>query len=158
MRNERALDAAVAARGDGHWACRRRAQPRIAWRVTGLDLVELFKMSTAVQQYAAGETIFGEGEPGDYMYVIMAGEVRIHSAQGLISTYHAGDLFGEMALIDAAPRSASAQAKTDCRLVPVDEALFKYLVAENPDFSVHVMRILVERLRRSDPRLGPSAA
>jgi CRP/FNR family transcriptional regulator, cyclic AMP receptor protein len=59
-----------------------------------------------------------------------------------------GDIVGEMALIDAKSRSATAQAKSDCRLAPVDERRFLFLVHEHPLFALHVMRVLADRLRR----------
>jgi CRP/FNR family transcriptional regulator, cyclic AMP receptor protein len=56
-------------------------------------------------------------------------------------------LFGEMALIDAAPRSATAVAKTDAKIVPVGEKQFLFLVSRTPHFALNVMRTLARRLR-----------
>jgi len=55
-----------------------------------------------------------------------------------------------MALIDAGPRSATAIAKTQCVLVPIDEKRFADLVGRRPEFALHVMRVLANRLRRMD--------
>jgi CRP-like cAMP-binding protein len=52
-----------------------------------------------------------------------------------------------MALIDHSPRSASARAKTDCQLVPIDEARFKYMIQQTPFFAIEVMRVITRRLR-----------
>ncbi|HEU5100134.1 MAG TPA: Crp/Fnr family transcriptional regulator [Roseiflexaceae bacterium] len=62
-----------------------------------------------------------------------------------------GGIVGEMALIDDRPRSATAVAATDCRLVPIDERRFTFLVQQTPMFALAVMRVMAERLRR---RLG----
>lgn len=72
-------------------------------------------------QFRAGEVIFRQGYPGDHAYIIQSGEVEIYheepdgSVQQL-ALLGAGEMFGELALMDDAPRSASARAKTDCSL------------------------------------------
>ena len=60
-------------------------------------------------------------------------------------------IFGEMALIARAPRSATATARTDCRLIEIAEKRFLYLVHETPFFALEVMRVLAKRLSRHDP-------
>ena len=70
-----------------------------------------------------------------------------------LGTLSAGAIVGEMALIDKnAPRSATIIAKTDCRLAPIDEKRFEWMVAQTPSFALHVMRVLVDRLRRTTER------
>jgi CRP-like cAMP-binding protein len=68
----------------------------------------------------------------------------------LVETVRPGGILGEMALIDAAPRSATAIAKTQCVLVPIDEKRFADLIQRRPEFALHVMRVLANRLRRMD--------
>jgi CRP-like cAMP-binding protein len=91
-----------------------------------------------------------EGAPGDVMYVVLEGEVELLVRSQVLEVAGPGDLVGEMALIDAKPRSATARAKSDCRLAPVDERRFLFLVHEHPFFALHVMRVLTDRLRRMD--------
>ncbi len=112
-----------------------------------MTLQELFEELTTVRRYPAGEAIFSAGEPGDVMYLIQEGEVDIVSDGKALRSLGAGDMFGEMALIGDAPRSASAVAKTDCTLLPVDERRFLFLVQQNPYFSLQVMETLASRLR-----------
>ena len=71
----------------------------------------------------------------------------------VLDTLGPGSLVGEMALIDAQVRSATATAKSACRLAPVTEKRFLFMVQQTPFFALQVMRILAERLRRSNQRL-----
>jgi CRP-like cAMP-binding protein len=81
------------------------------------------------------------------MFMVKEGEVEIIKYDKVIDRVGPGGIFGEMALIDISPRSATATAKSDCILVPVDEYNFLFLVQHTPYFSLQVMRSLVERLR-----------
>jgi CRP-like cAMP-binding protein len=101
----------------------------------------------------AGENIFREGEPGEQMYVVYEGEVELRVNGHLVETLGPGGVLGEMALIEHAPRTATATAKTDCRLVPVPEKRFKFMVQQTPHFALQIMRIMAERLRRMNDRL-----
>lgn len=120
-----------------------------------MNLRHLFENSNHIQQFRAGTSIFTEGTPGDVMYVILDGTVDVRVRNHLIETLGPGEIVGEMALIDSQARSATAIAKSDCRLAMVDEEQFLYMVPETPFFALHVMRVLVERLRR---RLSATAA
>jgi CRP/FNR family cyclic AMP-dependent transcriptional regulator len=85
------------------------------------------------------------------MYVVRSGNVEIERNGEVIETLSGGSIFGEMALIDGSPRSATARAKTACELAPISEKSFLFLVHETPFFAIAVMRTLAERLRRSRP-------
>ena len=116
--------------------------------------INTFRHETDVVTFAAGQIIFNEGDPGYIMYVIQEGEVDVMIHNHLIETVGPGSVIGEMALIDAAARSGSAVAKTDCRLVPLDETRFKVYVHNTPFFAIQVMRVMADRLRRMDQRVG----
>ena len=103
--------------------------------------------SIRIESYAAKENIFEEGQEGDCMYIVKDGEVDLFYRGKFLATIQKGGIFGEMALIDYLTRSATATARTDCQLVPVDEKHFTRLVQETPAFALQVMRILVQRLR-----------
>jgi CRP/FNR family cyclic AMP-dependent transcriptional regulator len=111
------------------------------------DLLDLFRQSRDVVIYKAGQTIFEDGQPGDRMYVVLEGEIGIFSQGRLLLTAQPGTCFGELALIDNAPRTGSAIARTDSRLVPIDRKRFMFMVQETPDFALHVMHVMAERLR-----------
>ena len=112
----------------------------------------LFRLADNFQAYAPGEMIFEEGQPGDVLYVVQDGEVEILVGAEVMETLDAGEIFGEMALIEHKGRSASARAKTDCRVVPVDEQRFGFLVQQTPHFAITVMQTMAERLRRMNER------
>ena len=110
--------------------------------------INTFKHEDKVEQYATGQIIFKEGESGDIMYVVQSGEVEILVKGMVLETVGHGGIVGEMALVDRTARSATAIAKSDCALVPLDETKFKVQVHHTPFFAIQVMRILAERLRR----------
>lgn len=113
-----------------------------------MTTLNIFRNATDVLSYTAGQTIFEAGAPGDIMYVVQEGIVDIMIAGRIIDTTEPGGIIGEMALISDKPRSAAAVAKTDCKLVPIDEKRFTFLVQQTPYFAIQVMRVIAERLRR----------
>jgi CRP-like cAMP-binding protein len=114
--------------------------------------VDLFHSEdTELAAFQAGQKIFREGDPGDLMYVVRDGQVDLHVKGQLVDTL--GGVLGEMALIEHAPRSATATAKTDCTLVPIPEKRFTFMVQQTPHFALQIMRVMAERLRRMDARL-----
>jgi CRP/FNR family transcriptional regulator, cyclic AMP receptor protein len=102
------------------------------------------------RSYKAGEVIFREGDPAKELFIVKTGKVDIQLGNRLLDTLPELSIFGEMALIDPAPRSATAVASTDAILVPVDEKQFLFLVSRTPHFALNVMRVLTRRLRTSN--------
>ena len=117
------------------------------------SILNLFRYAENTQTFAAGETIFTEGTPGREMYVVLDGSVDIRVRDKTLDVAGPGGIFGEMALIDSSARSATAIAKDDCTLAPVDEKQFLRMVERNPLFSLNVMQVLADRLRRMDSML-----
>ena len=117
-----------------------------------MNLAKLFENAKDAKDYPAGTTVFAQGEPREVMYVVLEGELDLQRGGRTIETASAGAIVGEMAMIDKAPRSATAIAKTRCSLMPIDEKRFEFMVTETPFFALHVMRILVDRLRRTTER------
>ena len=116
-----------------------------------LDLLDLFQRDQTVATYKAGDSIFAEGTNGKEMYVVLEGEVAIRAHGNVVEVVKPGGLFGELALIDASPRSAAALAHTNCKLAVISERRFMFLVQQTPYFALHVMRIMAKRLRRQTP-------
>ena len=117
-----------------------------------MNLAKIFENSKDAKDYKAGTTIFAQGDPRDLMYIVLAGEIELQRGGRIVETASAGAIVGEMAMIDNAPRSATAIAKTDCRLVSIDEKRFEFMIEERPFFALYVMRVLVDRLRRTTER------
>jgi CRP-like cAMP-binding protein len=99
------------------------------------------------RRYAAGEVIFLEGDRAEEFFVIRNGEVEIRSGNRLLETLGPNEIFGEMALIDAAPRSADAVARTDVVVAPLSEKEYIFLVKHTPYFALKILRVLARRLR-----------
>jgi len=114
--------------------------------------LNLFRSKDATN-FAAGQTVFKAGDPGETMYVVMEGEVDILEGSTILETAGPGSIVGELALIDDEPRSATVVAKTNSRLVAVDRRRFEFMVTETPFFALAVMKVLADRLRKTNARL-----
>ncbi len=115
-----------------------------------LEFSLLIASGIPTRSFIADDVIFREGHIGEELYVIKSGIVEIHGGQRVLAILKEGDFFGEMALIDPAPRSASAIAVTDVQLIPISEKQFIELVTETPAFALDLLRILVRRIRTRD--------
>jgi len=118
--------------------------------IASIDFQMLANAGFPPARYAAGDVIFAEGDKGEAMFVVRTGEVTIERGGRVMETLSGGGVFGEMALIDGSPRSATVRAKTDCEVAPINEKTFLFLVHETPFFAIAVMRTLADRLRRMD--------
>jgi len=116
--------------------------------------LKLFRNAPEVIAVSAGNYVFRMGETAKVMYLIIEGEVELMLGDTVVETAGEGSFIGEMALIEDEPRSASARARGDCRVFPIDEARFQLLVKETPFFALQMMKTLAQRLRKMDARLG----
>jgi CRP-like cAMP-binding protein len=114
-----------------------------------LDLLETFKGSNDLVEFPAGTVIFNEDANGGEMYVVIEGEVEVSLKGKLLAVAGAGEIVGEMALISADIRSATVTARTDCKLAVIDQSSFESLIRHMPEFSRHVMNVLVERIHHA---------
>jgi CRP/FNR family transcriptional regulator, cyclic AMP receptor protein len=104
-----------------------------------------------------GEVLFREGDEAHAMYVVRNGTLRILSGSTILETVREGGLIGEMAIIEEhMPRSATVIAGTYCELVEIDVPRFLSLVANTPDFSITVLRVISRRLRVMNRRYRDS--
>jgi CRP/FNR family cyclic AMP-dependent transcriptional regulator len=108
----------------------------------------------AVRILKAGDVIFREGDEATELFVIKSGQVRIQIGNRTVAEFGQDSIFGEMALIDSEPRSATAIATNDVELVPVSEKQFLFLVGQTPYFALKVMRVLAQRLRVTNKTIG----
>ena len=109
--------------------------------------------------FAEGETVFAEGSRGDEMFVLMSGEVeikkRVGSGQRLLKVVNQpNEFFGEMALVDNSPRSASAIASAESTLLVVDQAIFERMVTTNGQFALKIIKTLSDRIRSSNMEIS----
>ncbi|HEX5939177.1 MAG TPA: ATP-binding cassette domain-containing protein, partial [Dehalococcoidia bacterium] len=101
----------------------------------------------------AQTTVFQEGEPGNDLYVIERGQVRLTKGADVVLAYlDAGSFFGEMALLSGAPRTASAITSSECVLWRLSRTDFNAVVAEHPRVSMEIARVLAERVSRNNQR------
>jgi CRP-like cAMP-binding protein len=117
-----------------------------------MTIFNLFKFAKDFRTLQAGETVFTAGNLGDWMYVVIEGQVDVTFPDQSVDTVSEGGIVGEMALIDSEPRSATAVAKTACKLAPIDQKRFTHLVQTTPYFALEVMHVMAERLRRQRAR------
>jgi CRP/FNR family cyclic AMP-dependent transcriptional regulator len=121
----------------------------------GLDTVALERVAagTRTRRFRRGEVIFHAGDPGDALFVIVSGEVKIavpseSGEEAILATLHEGDVFGELALLDGAPRSASAAALVATETVVLPRDRFRELVATEPAIRDALLASLAGELRR----------
>lgn len=105
------------------------------------------------RNYKAGDVIFREGDAASELFIIQSGEVEIRLGNRVLEKLPQYGIFGEMALIDAAPRSATAVAASEVTLAPVGEKQFLFLISNTPHFALNVMRIMARRLRTANKGL-----
>jgi len=117
---------------------------------TRVDFGILAGAGAPVRQYKAGEVIFHQGDAAEELFVVQSGTVEIRLGNRVLDALPELSIFGEMALIDRSPRSATAVAATDVTLVPVAEKQFLFLVSRTPHFALNVMRVLAQRLRATN--------
>lgn len=99
-------------------------------------------------EYAAGEVVFQPGDYADRMYVVLDGVLRLTLGENEIDVMTAGDLFGEMGMVENRPRNGTVTAVTDSTLIPIDRLRFAALVRQHPGFATRVMTIISTRLSR----------
>ncbi len=131
-------------------------------RVLFLKSVELFAglsgeelapvAAIAVEErLEAGEDVLREGELGDALYLVVEGRVRVHRSGETIATIGERESLGEMALLDPAPRSATATAETDVTLLKLAEEDFRELLEEKHGLALGLLQVLTRRLRAAAP-------
>lgn len=100
-------------------------------------------------RYAANQTILNPGDPGLFMYFPREGRVAVMNQDKTVLRVGVGSVFGEMALVDSAARSAKVVAETDCALLAVNRAQILELVRAQPDIGLALLRIVAQRLQNA---------
>jgi CRP/FNR family transcriptional regulator, cyclic AMP receptor protein len=115
-------------------------------QIPGEDLAQVALISTE-EQKDLGEEIFAEGESGDALFLVIDGKVRVHKQDRMIAELGERECFGEMALLDAAPRSATVTALSETNLLKITREDFEDIMSEKPEIAMGIIKVLTRRLR-----------
>ncbi|MBI1722533.1 MAG: Crp/Fnr family transcriptional regulator [Gemmatimonadetes bacterium] len=128
---------------------------------TDLSEAELARFAevTREREYPKNSVILFEDDPGDALYIVSTGQVKVvligeDGREVILSVLDDGDFFGEMALIDDEPRSAHVIAMRDSHLLVLRREDFQTQLEQHPQIALKVLRVLVQRLRRADEKIG----
>lgn len=128
-------------------------EPRLA--------LEFFKLGGSLEQFPAGKQIFAENDKasgffskGARIYLLLDGDVTLTRAGKPLDLVLPGEIFGEMAAIAEIPRSATATARKNCRVLSLDEKAFQHALQQMPQFALMLMSVMAQRLRRGVARLA----
>jgi signal transduction histidine kinase len=124
--------------------------------LTEEDLERLYEMAETVS-IPTGQLVLQEGDPGDSLYVVLDGELEVTKRHGrqevLLAVYKAGQFFGEMALLEQAPRSASVRTLRESRLLLISQAAFQTLLTCSPSAPLKILHTVTSRLRSTESML-----
>ncbi|HYV43928.1 MAG TPA: cyclic nucleotide-binding domain-containing protein [Myxococcaceae bacterium] len=115
-------------------------------QIPGEDLAQVALIATE-EARENGEEIFAEGEAGDALYLVLDGKVRVHRGDRQIAELGERECFGEMAILDASPRSATVTALKDTNLLKISREDFQEIMAEKPEIALGIIKVLSHRLR-----------
>ena len=151
----------------GQWQSRESGKMTLLQKADSLKQVNIFAVlpsaalenaagSMEVVNFKAGETIIQKGDQGDCLYTVLEGQLRIHDNGQSIKLLDVGGVVGEMALLDAQPRSASVTAVTDSRLLQLKKDSFDELLMAYPQVARELLILLSRRLRERMADLAPT--
>jgi CRP-like cAMP-binding protein len=115
-----------------------------------MSYLTTFRKWKDIEEFDPRAVIFSEREPADVVYVILSGDVELTLHGKSLGTEGEGSIIGEMAMLDAATRNATATALSRVKLARLDRAQFRKMIGENPEFSFRAMTVLANRLRAVD--------
>src|SRR5690625_6155677 len=109
--------------------------------------------------FPRGHTVFAEGEPGDRLYIILSGKVKIGrrspaGRENLLTIMGPSDMFGELSIFDPGPRTSSAVCVTEVQAATMNSEMLKQWVSDHPAIAQQLLRVLARRLRRTNASLA----
>lgn len=119
-------------------------------QIPGDDLAQVALIATE-ETREDGEDIFTEGDVGDALYLVVAGRVRVHRGEREVVELGERECFGEMAILDAAPRSATVTALVESQLLKISREDFQEIMTEKPQIGMGIIKVLSRRLREALP-------
>ena len=127
----------------------------------GIEPTAVEALSSALEpvEFPRAHVIFAEGEPGDRLYIIVSGKVKIgrRSADGrenLLAVFGPSDMFGELSIFDPGPRTSTATTVTEVRAVTMDRAALHEWIGKRPEIADQLLRVIARRLRRTNNMLA----
>ena len=106
------------------------------------------------QDFAAGTVLFEEGQPGGHMYVVLTGQVEMRRKVGetehILAVLTAGDFFGEMAILNGRPRSATAVTRAESRLLVIEGRMFEAMLRARPEIALRIIKAFALRLESAN--------
>jgi CRP-like cAMP-binding protein len=128
---------------------------------TALDEADALSLRANMDsvKIAKGSVLFAEGDEGDHLYVIVEGKLKLGTSSGdgrenLLSILGPGEMFGELSLFDPGPRTSTATAVTDAKLLSLGQEKLIPWLATNPNVSLQLLARLAQRLRRTNEAVG----
>ena len=117
------------------------------------DILNEFATHLEVTLFSTGTSIIKKGEEGNAMFVIAGGKVKIHDGEHVVATMDTGNFFGELSLLDTAPRSMSVTAIDDIKILSISRELFYNLLQSRPEVTKKIISTLTSRLRRQNENI-----
>jgi CRP-like cAMP-binding protein len=114
---------------------------------TRFDVDVIAAGESTILKFAEGGVIFAPGDAADCAYIVKSGKVEMREKGRSVERLEPGEIFGELALIDAEPRSASAVAVGSVELIPISRSLFDVLIRDDSDFALTIVRLMAKSLR-----------
>ena len=121
--------------------------------------IEVLTESLERVEFPRGTVIFNEGEPGDRLYIVSTGKVKIgrrspDGRENLLSIFGPSDMFGELSIFDPGPRTSTATTVTDVRAYTMDRNALREWIAQRPEIAEQLLRVVARRLRRTNNLLA----
>jgi len=127
----------------------------------GVDPADIEALGSQFDVFDAprGTTLFNEGEPGDSLYIVLSGKVKLgrkssDGRENLVAVMGPADQFGELSLFDPGPRTATAVVVTDARVARLPKAALTEWITERPQIALQLLRVVARRLRRTNTMLA----
>lgn len=119
--------------------------------IPGEELSHIAQITDEVE-FNPQQLVFKEGDQGDAMYLIVDGKVKVHSGDHVFAELGSKQCFGEMSILDSEPRSASITALSELSLLKIRREDFTEILAEKPEISQGIIKVLTRRLREANRR------
>ena len=126
------------------------------------EVIDKIADLAVTRELAAGQILFSKGDPGDALYGVMSGRIRISAGapsgkEVVLNTIEAGQVFGEIALLDGRPRTADAVAAVNSELMRIQRRDFIHYMESEPRLATHLLEMLCHRVRATSELVEDSA-